>query len=340
MLYYLFSCGYCQHSETIKGEKSINEIRKTGYHTCPNCNGHQDYSHSNVIDNDDPNCQSAYGSMASVWGIQNDAFPSQGDFQLSDDDDEGLPEWQQYILSSLVDSHEYTYDSKAMYESCLKELKQNQFAWVKFGFWAFQFKAKRFYKEHYKTWQQFCEKVLHQSHWYVDKIIKASRVIKDLICAGFTVLPQNEYQARYLTKFWGDELIEKWQMIVDAVEPHLITSDLIKSRFCRKEKKDERWIKVDSGLLEEFEYKARERGLNPREVLEGILDSWHGEDEEPHPDDLDDDEVEDVPTEKLEAWATDLQELIREKHSSDHWFTKLIFWSLFNDKKTYFSGIP
>ncbi len=338
MLYYLFSCAYCHHHETIKGEKLVNAIKKTGHYTCPNCNAPQDYSPSNLVNNDDPNCDSAYGSMASNWGIENDAFPSKGDFELNDDDCEAIPEWQQYILSSLEDSHESTYDSKVMYESCLTELKQHQFGWVKFGFWAFQFKMKRFYKERFKTWRSFCEKVLHQSHWYIDKIIKASRVIKDLICAGFTVLPQNEYQCRFLTKFWGDELIEKWQIIVDAVDPHLITSDLIKSRFCSKEKKEERWVKVDSGLLEEFEYKARQRGLNPREVLEDILDSWDGEEEEPHPDDLDNNEIEDVPIDKIEAWPANLQELIEEKDRADYWFTKLIFWSLFNDKHPHFSG--
>ena len=106
---------------------------------------------------------------------------------------------------------------------------------------------------------------------YVDKLIKAVRVMKDLICAGFEVLPQNEYQCRFLTKFWGEELTENWAMIVDAVPPHLITGDLLKAQFSVREEKEEKWIKVNSQVWEEFQWKARQKGLNPNHVIEDML---------------------------------------------------------------------
>ena len=216
-----------------------------------------------------------------------------------------LEEWQQHLISILYDINTETDDHWSTYKIALQDLKLYKFSWVQFGFLAFQFKLKRIYKNHYKTWRKFCEKVLHQSHWYVDKIIKAARVIKDLICAGFKVLPQNEYQCRPLTKFWGEELIENWQKIVDAVEPHLITSDLIKSRFCSREPRDEKWLKVDGQVWEEFEYKARSRGLDPKQIIEDYLDDWEANEDEETTDKLDYNDIENVPIKKLEVWPAD-----------------------------------
>lgn len=94
-----------------------------------------------------------------------------------------------------------------------------------------------------------------------------------------------------------------------------------------REEKEEKWIKVNSQVWEEFQWKARQKGLNPNHVIEDILHEWEDEDYEPNTDDLADDEVEEVPTEKLEAWQDDLQALIEEKDRTDNWFTQLIFWS-------------
>ncbi|MDJ0600841.1 MAG: hypothetical protein QNJ37_18610 [Crocosphaera sp.] len=236
-------------------------------------------------------------------------------------------DWEQYLLQYLYDINDDTIDNERGFRIGLQDLKLYKHSWVKFGFLAFQFKLKRIYRHCYNTWKEFCEKELHQSHWYVDKIIKAARVMKDLICAGFKVLPQNEYQCRPLTKFWDDELIKNWEIIVNAIQPHLITHDLIKSRFCSRELRDKKWLKVDGQVWEEFEYKARSRGLDPNQIIEDYLEDWEVNEDEKHPDDLEDDEVEDVPIDKLEAWQADLQALIEEKDRADYWFTKLILWS-------------
>ncbi len=251
---------------------------------------------------------------------------------------EDCEDWQREILKEFNNAFSLREDNDYDLNEALVEVKSHQFGFAKFGAWAYQFKLKRLYKNMYSTWRQFCEKVLHQDHWYVDKKIKAARVIKNLICAGFTVLPQNEYQCRPLTKFWGEELIENWQVIVDAIQPSLITHDLIKSRFCSREPRDKKWLKVDGQVWEEFEYKARSRGLDPNQIIEDYLEDWEVNEDEETDDELDDDQVEDVPIEKLEAWATDLQALIEEKDRADYWFTKLILWSFTHGKSTPVSG--
>ncbi|WP_198648567.1 hypothetical protein [Cyanothece sp. BG0011] len=339
MLYYLFSCKYCQTHATIKGQQNINEIIEKGFYRCSCCNWEEPYDNKNVYDDDQPETHKLYGSTASYWGIKNDEMPTIKDMEVFYEDFEEMADWQRLIIEEFETSEELTWDDKKGFHDALCQLKSHQFGWVKFGVWAFQFKVKRFYKHHYRTWSKFCEKELHQTHWYIDKIIKAARVIKDLICAGFTVLPQNEYQCRPLTKFWGEELIDNWSMIVDAVEPHLITSDLIKSRFCSREPRDEKWFKVDGKTWEEFEFKARSRGLDPKQKLQEILEDWEATEDEEPTDELDDDDIEDVPIEKLELWQADLQALIEEKDRADNWFTKLILWSFTNDRASPVSSL-
>lgn len=206
--------------------------------------------------------------------------------------------------------------------------------------WAFHFKLKRYYRDYYKTWKEFCEKELHQSHWYIDKLIKAARVMKDLILEGFTVLPQNEYQCRPLTKFWGQTLIENWSKVEETVPPHLITSDLINSLFAVREKKEEKWVKVPAELWEKFEYKTRQHGVDPKEALKEILDEWEGNEDDEELENYDDNKIEEVDEEKLNTWREDLRSLIDERFSLSNWFVKFVFWSLFNGNEAYLSGIP
>ncbi len=340
MIYYSFDCDYCGQHTTITDEKEFQEIQDKGYTYCFSC-GHSHYYNFQTIANDriEHNVK-AYGSFAAYSQGKTDEMPDPFDMIPSPKEGVELEEWQEYLLQRLYDINDDTIDSERGFRTGLTDLKMNNYSWVEFGFLAFQFKLKRIYKYFHKTWKQFCEKELHQNHYYVDKKIKAARVLQDLICAGFKVLPQNEYQCRFLTKFWGDELIEKWQMIVNAVKPHLITGDLIKASFCSKEPKEEKWVKIDSQVWEEFQHKAVSRGLNPNHVIEDYLQEWEGDENEETTDELEDDQVEDVPIEKLKAWEDDLQALIEEKDRADNWFTKLIFWSLTNDRNPDFFGIP
>ncbi|NES63975.1 MAG: hypothetical protein F6K24_01205, partial [Okeania sp. SIO2D1] len=134
--------------------------------------------------------------------------------------------------------------------------------------------------------------------------------------------------------------IENWEIIVNAVEPSLITSDLIKSRFCSREPRDKKWLKVDGQVWEEFAYKARSRGLDPNQIIEDYLEDWEATEDEEITDDFDDEQVEELPIEKLEIWKGDLQTLIEEKDRTYNWFTELIFWSFAHGKCPPVSGFP
>ncbi len=340
MLYYEFTCEKCGDKRTFDDTEVVNHLIAQGYHQCGICDHRTSINPGEVIRDDRPEPVDYYHENTAYHGYDGDDFPTIKDMDVFGADLEDNEDWQQLILEEFGDSDDLTRDDEYGYEDALTQLKSHQFGWVKFGIWAFRFKVKRFYKRHHKTWKEFCEKVLHQGFQYVDKKIKAARVLRDLICAGFDVLPRNEYQCRFLTKFWGEELIDNWAMIVDAVPPDLITGDLLKSRFSVKKSKEEKWVKIDSQLWEEFEYKAHSRGLNPNHVIEDYLQEWEGEDYEQSTDELDGDDTEEVPIEKLEAWQDDLQALTEEKDQLDNWFTKLIFWSLANDSSPYFPSVP
>ncbi len=252
MLYYSFECNHCKELFKFSGSEKIFEFRDTNQVTCPFCKTENPYDHRLVASDGRFYATGIGWVYPETDDRQGYQLPTPDDMEPDSIDLENCEDWQREILKEFTNAHGVREDNDYDLEEALIEVKSHQFGFAKFGAWAYQFKLKRLYKNMFSTWKQFCEKVLHKDHWYVDKKIRAARVIKDLICAGFTVLPKNEYQCRPLTKFWGEELIDNWAMIVDAVQPHLITSDLIKSRFCSREPRDKKWLKVDGQLWEEF----------------------------------------------------------------------------------------
>ena len=328
MITYQFTCSNCNDERLFDDREVINHLIDQGYHQCGICDHRTEIDPSKVVEDDRPEPINDYYGSTRYQGYDGDNFPSTDDMDVFSYDLEDNEDWQNLILEEFTESDDLTRDDKYGYDDALNQLKSHQFGWVKFAAWAFRFKTKRFYKRHHKTWKQFCEKVLHRSFYYVDKLIKAARVMKDLLSAGFDVLPQNEYQCRFLTKFWGEELIEQWSMIVDAVPPHMITGDLLRSQFSTREEKEEKWVKVNSQVWEEFQAKARSQNLDPIEIMEDIIEDWEGEEDEQMTDELNDDEDEEVTTQKLEAWMEDVQALIEEKDRADNWFIKLIFGGL------------
>ncbi len=305
MLYYLFECPKCGEKETFTGKRRIDLLRKKESIKCWNCYHSAPFSEYRIVGEHDDAYNILRLEDREFWETRFCDLPSLEEVSHCEVKTEDLEDWQVDLIEEFEEPHSNWVTPDGHYEDALSWLKRHKWGWVKYGVWADHFKLKRLYHGAYKTWRQFCEKELHQSHWYVDKIIKAARVIKDLICAGFKVLPQNEDQCRPFTKFWGKKLIENWAMIVDAVEPHLITSDLIKSRFCSREPRDEKWLKVDGQVWEEFEYKACSRGLDPKQIIEDYLDDWEATEDEETTDKLDYNDIENVPIKKLEVWPAD-----------------------------------
>ncbi|MDJ0582965.1 hypothetical protein [Crocosphaera sp.] len=340
MSYYHFDCPHCGFKSVISDQAVVEKLPTIDL-VCSQCEEVSEYDPKNLSENLLNDNQVVNNVDPQPENEDTDRLPTFKEMSISNDLDlYSLEPWQQDILEEFTEAKKGTGKPQYDYPMSINMIKSHQYGWLKFGAWAFNFKLKKQYRLHYKTWKEFCQKELHRSAAYVDKLIKATRVVKELICAGFKVLPKNEAQARWFTQFWGQELIDKWQVLIEAVPPHYITSTLIKEVFRVQEKETKTWVQVDAQILEDFETRAREKGFNPKEKLQEVLDSWEADQEEEMTDETTDDEVEEVPIEKLEVWQDDLQALIEEKDQFDNWFTKLIFWSLTNDRSPTIHGIP
>ena len=106
-------------------------------------------------------------------------------------------------------------------------IRLNSLAFVETGLIAFKIRAMRLYKEKYDNFTDYCQIELGRSRSYVDRLIKASDVVLELIRNGFSVLPKNESQARLLSYFTGSELVWRWRAIIETIAPHKITAQSI-----------------------------------------------------------------------------------------------------------------
>ncbi len=72
--------------------------------------------------------------------------------------------------------------------SLLFQIKDNSLGFVKNGKIAFKIKTLKLYEGVSRTFKQFCQEQLGYSSWYIDRLIRASRVVIELVAAGFEIL--------------------------------------------------------------------------------------------------------------------------------------------------------
>lgn len=180
-------------------------------------------------------------------------------------------------------------------------IKRKFLNFVEIGCLAFKIKSLCIWKED-KTlcsFKDYCLKVLKRPAWQVNKYIKAARVMIDLIVAGFEQLPQSMSQALELANFKGGELLDKWEECLKNIPDQMRSARGIKELLNpTPEEKQKEMIKLPKRLSEKLKRKAAQLGLSPDELLEELL--------------ADDDRVSEVDPQKIEAWETDIQQLIDE----------------------------
>lgn len=194
-------------------------------------------------------------------------------------------------------------------------------SWVKVGVIAHKIKVKRLYllaSHDTKSFQEYCEKILHRNLWSVNRLIESSFVVLQLAQAGFTVLPQCEAQARPLIKFVrSGELISKWQQVVEACPPEKITAAKISEIVDLKPIKKK--INISPSLYEQLLRKAALSGKSSEELLAQLINDYE-------PEDLYVEQAEDVTVNEnifvelltpvqWNNWQQDLQKLLIERYS-------------------------
>jgi hypothetical protein len=149
----------------------------------------------------------------------------------------------------------------------------------------------------------------------------------ELAQAGFTQLPQYEAQARPLTKFTGDNLIEKWQEVISSAPPHRITATHVSEIVDGEPQNPKKRISLNKDVYDELVEKARTAGKKPDELLRELLGNYDPTDDYDYePETQTEIVVEDEPekteepetplTQKqLEDWLLDMKSLLAERYS-------------------------
>jgi hypothetical protein len=234
-----------------------------------------------------------------------------------------LPDPMYYPLPPSVDSI-LTYADELEYEGknitftwATHEITNHLLNWVRVGLVAAKVRLYRLYKGAYRNFQEFCERKLGLSTWRVGRIIKAAAVTIELAKAGFTILPKCEAQASCLSRYSGEELIAKWQQVINAMPSHRITANAIDEELDHP-RSQKGTIRVDKKLMAKLRRRAVELGISVEEMLEEWLnDETDDSDLEESDDFLEIDPV------AIQRWESDLEELVRDRDRQD-WLT--VFW--------------
>lgn len=89
---------------------------------------------------------------------------------------------------------------------------------------------KRLYREDYTSWDAYCRLALSWSKTYVDRLIKASKVVRELTPVGATkFLPGNEYVARELGKIKSSDSRQRvWEEALRISKDKPVTCEIVR----------------------------------------------------------------------------------------------------------------
>lgn len=91
-----------------------------------------------------------------------------------------------------------------------------------------QIRDKELYKEHYASFEEYCEARWNFRRHYANRLIKAAIVTQTLKEeGGFSALPVNEFQARALSGIGKNRLVEGWQAVLERSGKELPRGDEI-----------------------------------------------------------------------------------------------------------------
>ena len=159
-----------------------------------------------------------------------------------------------------------------------------QHSYIETGFIAWEIKTKKLYKNKYPSFSIYCLNELKLSSWQVNRLINASRIASLLIEYNFDYLPTCESQARVLSPYTDDEIVDYWAVITEKYKgrEHELTAKQIwcEIREIRladgEEVKESKWrnIKVRTELYNRLLAEANAHNLSLTEYFEFCLGDW------------------------------------------------------------------
>jgi hypothetical protein len=210
-----------------------------------------------------------------------------------------------------------------------EDIKLFNLSYVKIGLLAFKVKTKKLYKHVCFNFKDYCEQHLNSTVWQINRVINASKVVMELIGAGFTLLPKNEAQARPLTNLDTDTLISTWSTITTCYSPQNITAKVI-TDCINPNTQPSKVLRVNSDLYEHIQTQAQAKDQSIEEYLAnltGLNNSTY--DPASVVNEVDDVNEAETPTKpkKLTNWLKDLHHLVDEHTNQLVFFFKLVVFT-------------
>jgi len=202
-----------------------------------------------------------------------------------------------------------------------EQIKDNFLSFVRVGLVAAKVRRYRLYElatEKFTSFREYCERCLGKTQWHINRIIEAARVVMELARNGFELLPQNEAQARPLVKFSGEELIAKWQEVIDSCPAHRITAIHIAEIVTPGASPQQRAIKVDAEVYSQLQEKAAQAGMTTQQLLKKLIGDYNPESEvmevEQPVEEPESEEIQPVTAKAIALWVEDMKQLIFGKY--------------------------
>jgi len=156
-------------------------------------------------------------------------------------------------------------------ELITNSIKSNRLSYIKLGIKLYQVRFYQLYKGKYKSFKDYCEQGIYYPLWRVNQVIEASAIAIKLIKLAFNIIPQNEAQARILIRLNEEELIEKWQEVLDTYSPHKITANRIEAIVFGIGKRKKGTLRLPVKVIQEIENKALENGMSSGELITKMM---------------------------------------------------------------------
>lgn len=150
-------------------------------------------------------------------------------------------------------------------------IKYNRINYIKLGVQLYQVKYYRLYKNEYKSFKDYCEKAVYYPIWRANQVIDSANVAIKLIKLGFNIIPQNEAQARLLIKLNEEQLIEKWQEVLNTYEPYKITANRIERIVFGEQSLKKGILKLPIKVITQIEFKALENGMSAGDLITKMM---------------------------------------------------------------------
>lgn len=197
-------------------------------------------------------------------------------------------------------------------------IKYNRINYIKLGVQLYQVKYYRLYKNEYQSFKNYCEKAVYYPVWRANQVIDCANVAIKLIKLGFNIIPQNEAQARLLIRLNDEELINKWQEILNTYAPYEITANRIEKIVFGGQFFKKGTLKLPMKVITEIERKALENGISAGDLISKMMTgeltiNYDGCVETRV---IDNENYRENPTpEMINQWETDLQKLVFQERS-------------------------